>query len=139
MHLAHTASMTLANKAAENAVDIDVPAWNWAAVGALIVVLLIADIVLVHKDAHEVSFKEAAIESAVWITIGLSFGILMWVWHGGAAAGEYYSGYLLEKSLSIDNVFVWALILNYFAVPRMYQFRVLFWGVFGALVLRAIF
>ena len=75
----------------------------------------------------------------MWVSIGLSFGILMWVWHGGAAAGEYYSGYLLEKSLSIDNVFVWALILSYFGVPRMYQFRVLFWGVFGALVLRAIF
>jgi tellurite resistance protein TerC len=63
---------------------------------------------------------------------------VLW-WHGGGAAGEYYAGYLIEKSLSVDNVFVWAVILSYFAVPREYQFRVLFWGIFGALVLRAIF
>src|SRR3546814_170971 len=63
----------------------------------------------------------------------------MWLWQGGDAAGEYYAGYLIEKSLSIDNVFVWALVMSYFGVPQKYQFRVLFWGIFGALVLRAIF
>ena len=60
-------------------------------------------------------------------------------WQGGQAGGEYYAGFLIEKSLSIDNVFVWAVIFSFFAVPREYQFRVLFWGIFGALVLRAIF
>src|SRR5262245_66379656 len=63
----------------------------------------------------------------------------MWFWHGSPAATEYISGYLIEKSLSVDNVFVWALIMSYFAVPRAYQFRVLFWGIFGALVLRFLF
>jgi tellurite resistance protein TerC len=94
---------------------------------------------LVHRKPHEISLREAIIESAVWITIGLSFGLVILFWQGGQAAGEYYAGYLIEKSLSIDNVFVWAVILSYFAVPKMYQFRVLFWGVFGALVLRGIF
>ncbi|MDX1511407.1 MAG: TerC family protein, partial [Nitriliruptorales bacterium] len=88
---------------------------------------------------HEISIRDALIESAVWIAIALGFGlIVLYVW-GGAAAGEYYGGYLIEKSLSVDNVFVWAVILSFFGVPAMYQFRVLFWGVFGALVMRAIF
>jgi tellurite resistance protein TerC len=86
-----------------------------------------------------ISTKEAAIESAIWIALGVSFTGVVWAWHGGDAAGEYISGYLIEKSLSVDNVFVWALIMSYFAVPREYQFRVLFWGVFGALVLRFAF
>ena len=75
----------------------------------------------------------------MWIGIGLSFTFVMWAAFGGGAAGEYLSGYLIEESLTIDNVFVWALILSFFAVPRMYQHRVLFWGIFGALVLRAMF
>jgi tellurite resistance protein TerC len=102
-------------------------------------VLLVADLLLVHRTPHDIGFKEAAIESAVWISIGLSFTLVMLGWHGGAAAGEYLSGYLIEKSLSVDNVFVWAVIFSYFGVPQKYQFRVLFWGIFGALVLRAIF
>ena len=111
----------------------------WAAFLAVVVGLLVADLLLVHKTAHVISTKEAAIESAVWISIGLSFTFVVWGAWGGQAAGEYISGYLIEKSLSVDNVFVWAIIMSYFAVPRAYQFRVLFWGVFGALVLRFIF
>jgi tellurite resistance protein TerC len=113
--------------------------WIWAAFVALVAVLLIADLLLVHRTAHVISFKEAAIESAVWIAIGLSFTLVVFGWHGGQAAGEYLSGYLIEKSLSVDNVFVWAVIFSFFGVPREFQFRVLFWGIFGALVLRAIF
>lgn len=120
-------------------VSFDVPLWVWAAFIALIAVLLVADLLLIHKEAHEISIKEAAIESAVWISIGLAFGLVILAWQGGAAAGEYYAGYLIEKSLSIDNVFVWALIMGYFGVPQKFQFRVLFWGIFGALVLRALF
>ncbi|MGI8662860.1 MAG: TerC family protein [Acidimicrobiales bacterium] len=119
--------------------SFDVAPWQWAAFVGLVAVLLLADLLLVHRDAHEVSFKEAAIESAVWISIGLSFGLVVLAWHGGQAAGEYYSGYLIEQSLSVDNVFVWAVILGFFAVPKQFQFRVLFWGIFGAIVLRAIF
>ncbi len=122
-----------------NFVDFDVPLWVWAAFTALITVLLFADLLLVHRDAHVITTREAAIESAVWISIGLAFGLVILAWQGGAAAGEYYAGYLIEKSLSIDNVFVWALIMSYFSVPQKFQFRVLFWGIFGALVLRAIF
>ena len=113
--------------------------WQWAALGALVAGLLLVDLLLIHREAHEVTFREAAIESAVWIAIGLSFGLVVLWWHGGQAAGEYYSGYLIELSLSVDNVFVWAVILAFFLVPKAYQFRVLFWGVFGAIVLRAIF
>jgi tellurite resistance protein TerC len=102
-------------------------------------VLLLADLLVLHRKPHAIPFKEAAIESAVWIAIGLSFGLLVLYWFGSQAAGEYWSGYLIEQSLSIDNVFVWAVILSFFAVPSMYQFRVLFWGIFGALVLRALF
>ena len=130
---------TVAATDSENFASFDVAPWQWAGFVGLVAVLLLADLLLVHRDAHEVSFKEAAIESAVWIAIGLSFGLAVLTWHGGQAAGEYYSGYLIEKSLSVDNVFVWAVILGFFAVPKQYQFRVLFWGVFGALVLRAIF
>ncbi len=120
-------------------VDINVHAWEWALLVGLVVVLLVGDLLLVHRKPHVISFKEAGIESAVWISICIAFGFLVLLLHGGQASGEYFAGYLIEKSLSVDNVFVWAVIFSYFSVPAMYQFRVLFWGVFGALVLRAIF
>jgi len=124
-------------------VDLDIHAWQWGALIAFIVTLLVVDLLLVHRKPHEISHKEAGIESAIWISIGVSFtGVIYLIGgeaNGGAAAGEYISGFLLEKSLSVDNVFVWAVIFTYFAVPPKYQFRVLFWGIFGALVLRAAF
>lgn len=125
--------------AAGNFVDITVPGWVWAALVASVVAMLLLDLLLVHRTPHEVSFRAALSESAVWIGLGLLFGVILWWWQGGQAAGEYYAGYVIEKSLSVDNVFVWAVIFSYFGVPPKYQFRVLFWGVFGALVLRAIF
>ncbi|MBW3621584.1 MAG: TerC family protein [Actinobacteria bacterium] len=101
--------------------------------------MLLLDLLLVHRTPHDISIREASIESAVWIGIGLLFGLVVaWAW-GWQAGGEYYGGYLIEKSLSVDNVFVWAVIMGYFGVPGKYQFRVLFWGIFGALVMRAIF
>ncbi len=117
--------------------NFDVPIWAWGALIGAIVAMLVFDLLAVHKTAHVISIKEAAIESAIWISIGLAFGVIMLIWQGGQAAGEYYAGFLIEKSLSVDNVFVWAVIFSFFAVPREYQFRVLFWGIFGALVLRA--
>ena len=113
------------------------PGWVWAAFVAAIVVALVADLLIVHRSAHVISFRSAALESAVWIALGVAFTLIMLWWQGAGAAGEYIAGYLIEKSLSIDNVFVWAVIFSYFGVPREYQFRVLFWGIFGALVLRA--
>src|SRR5215207_1534152 len=136
-----SSSFVLAADAAsdDNFVSFDVPLWVWLAVTAAIVVMLVTDLLLVHRTAHVITIKEAAIESAIWISIGLAFGIVMIIWQGGAAGGEYYAGFLIEKSLSVDNVFVWAVIFSFFSVPGASQFRMLFWGIFGALVLRAIF
>ena len=100
---------------------------------------LALDLFVFHRDAHEVSLREAAITSAIWVVIGLSFGLLIWRWGGTQAAGEYYAGYVIEKALSVENIFVFALILGYFSVPTKYQHRVLFFGVLGALVFRAVF
>jgi tellurite resistance protein TerC len=123
----------------DNFVSFDVPPWVWLALTSAIVAMLVIDLLAVHRTAHVITIKEAAIESAVWISIGLFFGVIIIAWQGGQAGGEYYAGFLIEKSLSVDNVFVWAVIFSFFAVPREYQFRVLFWGIFGALVLRAVF
>jgi tellurite resistance protein TerC len=128
-----------AREAAREFASFDAPLWVWLALVGAIVAMLIFDLLLVHRTAHVITIKEAAIESTVWISIGLLFGVVLLAWQGGQASGEYYAGFLIEKSLSIDNVFVWAVIFSFFAVPREYQFRVLFWGIFGALVLRGIF
>jgi tellurite resistance protein TerC len=117
-------------------VDIDVAGWHWPVLLGVLAVLLLIDILVVHREAHVVHTKEAAIESAVWIGVGLLFALFM-VWEFGAAAGgEYMGGYLIEKSLSVDNVFVWAVLFAHFKVPPQYQHRVLFWGIFGALAMR---
>lgn len=118
--------------------DFAVPLWVWVTFGAAIVAMLAVDLFL-HRDDHEVSFREAAIWSAIWIGAGLAFGGVLWAWQGGEVAATYYSAYLIEKALSVDNVFIFALIFGYFAVPPRYQHRVLFWGVIGALVLRLVF
>jgi tellurite resistance protein TerC len=120
-------------------VDLDVEPWHWALLLGIVVGLLLVDLLVLHRQAHEIKPREAAIESAVWVSIGLGFAFAVWWWFGTGATTEYLSGYLVEQSLSVDNVFVWAIILTYFAVPAKYQHRVLFWGIFGALVLRATF
>ena len=117
---------------------MDVPFWLWAAVLGLILAMLAVDLIA-HRRAHVVGVREAAVWTAVWVSLGLAFGGVVWWMYGPTAGGEYFAGYLIEKSLAVDNVFVFALIFGYFAVPRMYQHRVLFYGVLGALVFRAIF
>jgi tellurite resistance protein TerC len=119
--------------------DIVVSPLAWGIFVGIIVALLLADLFLFHRKAHDVSLREAGISSAVWVTIGVAFTFVVWAWLGGPAAGQYITGYVIEKSLSVDNVFVWAVLFSYFAVPRQYQHRTLFWGIFGALILRAIF
>jgi tellurite resistance protein TerC len=133
------ATLATASTSSENFSSFPVPATVWVAFTVGITILLLGDLLLVHRKPHVISFREAAIESIVWISIGVSFTLVMFWWQGGQAAGEYIAGYLIEKSLSVDNVFVWAVLFSFFAVPPKYQFRVLFFGVFGALVLRAIF
>ncbi|HEY4668394.1 MAG TPA: TerC family protein [Tepidiformaceae bacterium] len=113
--------------------------WAWVAFIALVAALLAVDLLVVHREAHVVAVREAAIWSTIWVALGLSFGAFVWVWLGQDRAGEYLAGYLVEKSLSVDNVFVFSMIFTYFAVPPQFQHRVLFWGVFGALVMRAVF
>ncbi len=119
--------------------DFHTPIWVWAVFVAFIVALVVGDLLVVHRTSHEITVRAAATESLVWVGLGLGFTFVILAWHGGQAAGEYLSGYLIEESLSIDNVFVWAVILTFFAVPMAYRFRVLFWGIFGALILRAAF
>ena len=131
--------MSVANESQSKFVDISVPAWGWVALLVVIVSMLLFDILVLHRRAHVIHTKEAAIESAVWVGIGLSFTLVMWVAFERAAAVEYISGYLIEQSLSIDNVFVWAMIFTHFKVPRESQHRTLFWGIFGALVMRITF
>jgi tellurite resistance protein TerC len=106
---------------------------------AVILGMLALDLFVFHRKAHEVSLREAAAWSAVWITLGLAFGGFIWMTRGSQVGSEYLAGYLIEKSLSMDNVFLFAMLFTYFAVPSMYQHRVLFWGVVGAIVFRAIF
>ena len=125
--------------AREEFVDLTVPEWAWPATIGVIIVLLLIDILFLNRHAHVPTFQRAAAETISWVAIGISFGVIVAASFGGAAGGEWFSGYLIEYSLSIDNVFVWALILAYFRIPPEYQHRLLFWGVFGALVLRAAF
>jgi len=123
---------------ADDFLDLAVPAWAWGVLGVVIVVLLSIDLYR-HREAHAPTFREAAGESAFWVFCGLTFS-LFFVWQfGGQAAGEYLGVYLTEKSLSIDNVFVWALLFSSMKIPLKYQHRVLFWGIFGALLLRSLF
>jgi tellurite resistance protein TerC len=122
----------------EGFVDLDVPGWAWLALAATLAVMLAIDLFR-HRDDHEPTMGSALRESIGWVACGVAFSGVIAYAYGSQAFGEYISGYLIEKSLSVDNVFVWALIFSTMAIPLKYQHRVLFWGIFGALVLRAIF
>ena len=116
--------------------DVSIVIWIALLIGIL--AMLLVDLLL-HRDAHVISVREAAIWSAIWVAIGLAVGGAIWAFYGSEFGLQYFAGYVIEKSLAVDNVFVWAVIFAYFAVPRQYQHRVLFYGVVGALVFRAIF
>jgi tellurite resistance protein TerC len=114
------------------------PAWIWFVFVGIVVALLAFDLGVLHKDDKEIGVRESLLLSAGYISVAMIFGAWVW-WYLGAQSGmEYYTGFLIEKSLSMDNVFVIALIFTYFAIPRQYQHRVLFWGILGVIVLRAI-
>lgn len=101
--------------------------------------MLIVDLAVFHQKDHEESIKEALIWTGIWIALSLIFGVGVYYYMGSQMALDYYTGYLIEKSLSVDNIFVFLLVFNYFKVPAKYQHKVLFWGIFGALVLRFAF
>ena len=127
-----------AGTSSEDFVDIDVPAWAWILLVVSVVGLLAYDLWR-HRHAHAPTLREAAVESAGWVVVSIVFGIFMLANFGASAGGEYFGVYLTEKSLSVDNVFVWALLFSSMSIPLKFQHRVLFWGIFGALVMRAIF
>jgi tellurite resistance protein TerC len=111
----------------------------WGAFAALVVVLLAVDLLAFGRRGEEIPFRRAVVWSIGWTVLGVAFGGLLWAWEGQEVAGEYLAGFLIEKSLSVDNLFVFALVFAYFAVPAAHQRRVIFWGIVGAIVLRAVF
>jgi tellurite resistance protein TerC len=121
-----------------NALNLAIPGWHWVLLIAWFAALILGDLALHRKD-HTPTLHSATVQSLIWIALGVGLGFLFWPLYGSAASAQYFSGYLIEKSLSIDNVFAWSVILSYFRIPKKYQHRVLFWGIFGALVMRAIF
>src|SRR3981081_1543478 len=110
--------------------------WFWIAFNAGVLCVLAIDLFGFQRKAHAPSTKEAAIWTAVWVVLSLGFNALIWYWEGYAKALEFLTGYLVEYSLSIDNIFVFVLVFSYFAVPAAYQHRVLFWGILSELVVR---
>jgi tellurite resistance protein TerC len=110
----------------------------WIGFNIFIVALLIVDLKVFNRNLHEISIKESLLWSCVWIAISLLFNVGVFFWYGHEAALQFFTGYLIEKSLSVDNLFVFLLLFSYFKVPAKYQHEVLFWGILGALVMRGV-
>src|SRR5262249_40393717 len=123
----------------ERSIRMSSPVWMWGAFNAFVLVMLAVDLGVVHRRAHQVTLKEALVWSGIWIALSLLFALGVYAWYGSQPALEFLTGYVIEKSLSVDNIFVFVLIFSYFKVPERYQHTVLFWGILGALVMRAIF
>ncbi len=117
---------------------MDKPLWIWAVFISAVIVLLIIDLGILNKKDHVIGVRESLKLSAFYIFIALIFGSWIWYELGAQSGEEYFTGYLIEKSLSLDNIFVISLVFSYFAIPRLYQHRVLFWGILGVIVLRGI-
>ncbi|HOJ61236.1 MAG TPA: hypothetical protein PK878_13205, partial [bacterium] len=111
----------------------------WIGFNVFVLAMLALDLGVFHREAHAVSFREAITWSVVWVVLALLFNLGIYVWSGPQRAIEFLTGYLIEKSLSVDNIFVFLMIFTYFRVPAQYQHKVLFWGILGALVMRAVF
>ena len=118
--------------------EIDYPIWAWAAFGAFILVMLGLDLGLLNRKSHTPTYRESLIWSAVWVGLAICFNALIFWQYGNGKGFEFLTGYLIELSLSVDNLFVFLLIFSYFKVPKTLQHGVLFWGVIGALVMRVI-
>jgi tellurite resistance protein TerC len=118
---------------------LQVEPWLWIAFGAFVVAMLLLDLALFGRRGRAISMRRAVGWSIGWTVLGLAFAGVLWAWQGRDPAGAYLAGFLIEKSLSIDNLFVFALVFGYFAVPPAWQRRPLYWGIVGAIVLRAVF
>jgi len=112
--------------------------WFWIGFNLFVLAMLALDLGVFHRRAHVVSLREAITWTVVWISLAMIFNLGLWYLAGPQKALEFFTGYLIEYSLSVDNIFVFALLFSYFAVPAKYQHRVLFWGILGALVMRAV-
>jgi tellurite resistance protein TerC len=111
--------------------------WMWIGFNVFLLLMLALDLGVFHRNSHVVSLKESFAWTGVWIALAMVFNFFIWKQYGDQKALEFFTGYLIEKSLSIDNIFVIALLFSYFAVPPKYQHNVLFWGIIGALLMRA--
>lgn len=111
----------------------------WVVFNFLVVAVLAFDLGFVHRKAQKVELKESLLWSALWTVLALAFNLWVYFWRGPHTALEFLTGYLIERALSMDNIFVFVLIFSYFAVPAAHQYRVLFWGILGALIMRAMF
>ena len=112
--------------------------WPWIGFNLFVLAMLAIDLGVFHRKAHAVSLKEASIWSGVWIMLALIFNVGLYFFRGPDPALQFFTGWLIEKSLSVDNIFVFVLLFSYFSVPATYQHRVLFWGIIGALIMRGI-
>lgn len=112
--------------------------WLWIGFNVFVLIMLALDLGVFHRKTHVVTLKESVTWTAVWVVMALLFNLGIAHFMGNEKGLEFFTGYVIEKSLSVDNVFIFALLFSYFAVPALYQHKVLFWGVFGALVMRAI-
>lgn len=115
------------------------PLWAWVAFFTFITAMLALDLGVFQRETHAVGMKEALVWCGVWVTLALAFGALLWQWRGAEPAQQFLAGYLIELCLSVDNVFVFILVFAYFKVEPRYQHRVLFWGIIGAVIMRAVF
>ena len=111
----------------------------WILFNVFVLTMLALDLVVFHRRAHTVKFREALMWSGLWIGLAAVFAVIVYYWHGRGASLQFITGYVIELSLSIDNLFVFLLIFRYFRVPSTHQHKVLFWGILGALVMRAVF
>jgi len=111
----------------------------WIYFNVFVLLMLALDLGIFNRKAHEVSIKEALIWTGVWIALAMCFNALIYYWQGQVKALEFFTGYVIEKSLSLDNIFVFVLIFSYFKIPSIYQHKILFWGIIGALIMRAAF
>jgi len=118
---------------------METPIIFWIFFNAFVLIMLVLDLGVFHRKSHEVSVKEALTWTFVWIFLALVFNVIVYFWRGQQQALEYFTGYLVEKALSVDNIFVFIMIFTYFQIPTKYQHKVLFWGIIGALIMRVIF